>query len=134
MANPETQRRVVTAAAIVALLALPVRSQTVARLSSIDVITNDHVTMLRLTANGPIAWRELSGAPASAAIPSPLRLKLYGVTLGALSATRPTALGRVEITPEGRNNLILTLTSDDELRYRIHSGRSANIVEIEIPH
>jgi hypothetical protein len=123
--------RIVGGLAFIALAAAPGQTET-ARLSDIAAFTHEGSTGLRLSANGPIVWRELSGVPPLTVVPPPLRVRLFGVTQGTVPSAQRTALGQLTLTAVGASDLILTLTSEGVAGYRIHSGRAAHIVEIEM--
>jgi hypothetical protein len=127
-------RRMLTAAIFAVILSAASISAATAQLASVDVVHIDTMTILRLTANGPIVWRESSGLPVTAPLASPLQLKIYGVTLpktgtGA-SQEMTTELGKLRLDAEGTDDVLLTLTAADSRAYRVRSGRSANVLEI----
>ena len=105
-----------------------------ARLASIDVVHIDKTTVLRVTANGPIVWREASGLSTAAALSSPLHLKIYGLTLAktgtGASQEMTTELGKLRLEADENDNILLTLTAGDSRAYRVRFGLSANVLEI----
>jgi hypothetical protein len=109
-------------------------SAATARIASIETVHIDKLTVLRVTANGPIVWREGSGLSTGALLPSPLILTLYGVMLpGPATKTAQemtTELGKLQLEPETPDKIVLTLTAVDGRSYRVRSGMRPNVLEI----
>jgi hypothetical protein len=127
-------RRTLSAAIVAFFVSMGLVSAATARLASIDVVHIDKTTVLRVTANGPIVWREASGLSTAAALSSPLHLTIYGVSLANATSSAAqeiaTELGNVRLEPEAPDKLLLTLTAPDGRAYSVRSGRSANVLEI----
>jgi hypothetical protein len=112
-------------------------------LASVQTATLDRgQVVLKLTANGPVAYRlvddeSTSGVPSGAqgGIPTALHLRLYGVRASAIGAAVTTDVGRVALAPDGHGNLNVTLQPAGAFAghlLRVASGRTANEIEIRL--
>jgi len=97
-----------------------------ARLASVDLVQLEgRPPVIRLTANGPLAFQVLATSPA-------LELKLYGVRLGRVRPTVPPSFGELTLTEDGNGNLLVRFVPTGAASYGVRLGRAANIVEISL--
>lgn len=103
-------------------------------LASIQTATLDRgEVVLKLTANGPIAYRIVDDD--ANPTPGTLHLKLYGVDASTLGSTVATEVGSIDVTPDGHGNLDAVLHPAGAFAakaLRVTTGRRANELEIRV--
>jgi hypothetical protein len=103
-------------------------------LASIQTATLDRgEVVLKLTANGPIAYRVLEEDAHET--PGTLHLRLYGVQASTLGSSVATEVGRVDLKSDGNGNLDAVLHPAGSFAaqpLRVIAGRRANELEVRI--
>jgi hypothetical protein len=111
----------------------PVGAQDPFRLVSAQVVTaGDRPPTLKLSANGPIAYRVFRDEDAGDAVPGRIRARLYGVHPGEIGALGPLAPFSLSAVREGHDT-ILTVSAAGSLRGAelvIRSGGRSNEIEV----
>jgi hypothetical protein len=100
------------------------------RLMSAQVVTRtEGPASLRITANGPIAFRVLTASEAGEpAAPNKTKARLYGVAPGDLTGSGLTPF--VLVAQADGQDTLLTVTASSNVKLELRAGKKSNELEV----